>query len=681
MFKKQQFPIESRALSLLDFNGRVLSKALDKSIPLIERFKYTCIVSSNLDEFYEIRYSELLERSKNRKEKLSRDGNQYPVLLKNIGEKALNLNNQIQKVLYSDIIPELEKELIYLITDKKWPVHLNAWTKTLFKREIENVVTPIVLDEARPFPNIINKSISYIAILEGDKDNKVSLGIVQLPHYIPRVFKVPPRNAKKTNSFIFVGALMRDYMSLLFPDHNVLDSYQFKLTRNSDLFISEDAEDLRKALKGSLTKRNLGAGVRLEVSTRMPKKTIDFLQKHHDIRDDCIFHVRGPSNLYRFIGLLDNIKKPHLKFPIHTPRRPLKKSESVFDWINQEDRILHHPYDSFDPIVDLLNEAANDPQVLSIKQTIYRTGDKSEIMDALIRAAENGKEVTVAIELMARFDEETNVNWSSKLEAVGAHVIHSRPNLKCHAKMLLITRRVLNKKINKFEIKSYAHLGTGNYSVKNAKTYTDFSFLTTNKIICDDIRNIFAYLSGSRKKFIPKKLHYLPQDNRKNFIRLIRRESRFAKQGKKSRIIIKVNSLSDHIMLKHLYDASSNGVKVDLIVRGMCSIVPGIKRLSDNIKIHSNIGRFLEHHRIFYFHNNGDNELFLSSSDFLERNLDRRIEVTFPIEDKFLANLVYEEGLKMMINDADRWVKVKEGKYKKISKKNKRPAQELIIQG
>jgi len=678
MEKMVKIPLESRALSLLDFNDRVLSKAKNKNIPLIERFKFTCIVSSNLDEFYEIRFAEILERSESKKQRYTRDGVEFNWLLDEIGKKAKAINNDIQKTLYKTIIPALDSHNIHLITDSKWPQHLDNWTLKLFKREIENLVSPIVITENRPFPNISNKTISYIVSLE-DKSLK-KFGIVQLPKYIPRVFKVPGQISKKTQSFIFIGALMREYMQRLFPDQKVIDSYQFKITRNSDLYISEDAEDLRNALQGGLSTRDLGAGVRIEVSTRMPKKIISYLKNIFSLRDDCIFSVRGPSNLFRFVSLLDSIKNPQLKFAPFKPKDPVPKNFSIFKWLKDSPRLIQHPYESFNPVVKLINEASTDPDVLSIKQTIYRTGDHSPIMLALMEASKNGKEVTVVIELMARFDEETNFNWSAKLESVGAHVIHSPVNFKCHAKMLLITRRELDEKSNKYRINHYAHLGTGNYSPKNAMTYTDYSFLTTDKIICKDINQVFQKLAGSRSNIKLKKLWHSPEENRSNFILHLKREIRFAKNGKAGKIIIKVNSLCDHEMIQYLYRASSAGVKIDLIVRGMCSLIPNLKKHSENIRVHSVIGRFLEHHRIFYFGNNGQPKIFLSSADWLERNLNRRFEVTFPVEDKAHINKIYNECLMTLINDKDRWVKVSKGLYKKVSNKKKElPAQEKII--
>ncbi|NQW35348.1 MAG: polyphosphate kinase 1 [Methylophilales bacterium] len=683
MNKNKPLIYQNREKSLLNFNHRVLSFAENQKIPLIERFKYVCIVSSNLDEFYEIRYASLLEQDMNSKTTYTSDGYLISDLLDSIGAETKVLNDKIQKLLYRDIIPQLEKENIFLITDNKWPVHLDNWTLNLFRNHIQPLLTPIVINESRPFPNIINKALSYLAVLHNSEvPEKKLLSVIQVPHSVPRVYEVPSRIAQKTKSFIFLGALMRHYINRLFPGYIIINSYQFKLTRNSDLFISDDVNDLRIALKGKLTTRNLGNGVRLECSTRMPKEMVRFLGKQHHIRDDCIFPVRGPSNLFRHIGLLSDIKKPTLKYPPFVSFNPLKTcSNSIFEWISIKDRLLHHPYESFDPIINLINQAASDPDVLSIKQTIYRTGAHSPIMDGLINAVQNGKDVTVVIELMARFDEETNVHWSSELERVGAHIIHGHLNLKCHAKMILITRREFNIKTNKFHIVHYAHLGTGNYSPENAKSYTDFSLFTANKDICSDVHKVFAELAGSAKNNTLKFLWHSPKTNRANLIKLIKYETRLAKSSKHGgQIIAKVNSLIDHEIIDLLYKASNAGVIIDLIVRGMCSLRAGIPNLSENIKVHSVIGRFLEHHRIYFFGNNNDPKVFLSSADWMERNLSRRTEVTFPVLDLDLKNRVILEGLNMMALDKDNWKLMPDNNYlKRKNKKNELPAQIKLL--
>jgi len=683
MIKNKQQHYQNRELSLLNFNYRVLSFAENKKTPLIERFKFACIVSSNLDEFYEIRYASLLEQHNDSKTTYTSDGFLINDLLDTIGIQTKIINDKIQKLLYKDIIPKLEKENIVLITDNKWPIHLDNWTLSLFKNQIEPLLTPIVVDESRPFPNISNKTLSYLAVLYNpDSPKKKSYAIIQVPHSVSRVYEVPSRIAKKTKSFIFLGALMRHYINRIFPGFIILNSYQFKLTRNSDLFISDDVNDLRLALKGKLTTRNLGKGVRLECSTRMPKDIVQYLGMHHEIREDCIFPVRGPSNLFRHIGLLSDINKPNLKYPSFISANPLRNYQgSIFEWVRSHDRLLHHPYESFDPIIDLINQAANDPDVISIKQTIYRTGDQSPVMEGLIKAVQNGKDVTVIIELMARFDEETNVHWSSELEKVGAHIIHGHLNLKCHAKMILIARREFNPNSRKFQIVHYAHLGTGNYSPKNAKHYSDFSLFTSNKQICSDVHKIFSELAGSSKNSSPKYLWHSPKLNRGNLIKLIKYEIRMAKSSTHGgRIIAKMNSLIDHEIIDLLYKASKAGVKIDLIVRGMSSLRVGIPKISENIKIYSVIGRFLEHHRIYYFGNNNNPKVFLSSADWMERNLSRRTEVTFPIFDIALKNRIIQEGLNMMINDKDNWKLMPDNTYlKRKNKGGELPAQIKIL--
>ena len=635
-----------RELSNLDFIQRVLTIAQNFKVPLIERYRYICICCSLLDEFFEIRFSSVLEELKNTKKKT--DLNQK---IKKIQIYSKKLEKDIQQVFFTDIIPKLKLHDIILYIDNDWPESHQTAIRRIFNNEIKPFLNTIVIDVNRPFPKMINKSTGYFIELCEKETKKLRYAVVQIPRTLNRVYELSKNIiGPDKHSFVFLVAMMRDHAKSLFPDHDYLNSYQFKVTRNSDLLISiEDMDDLRDSISGKLKTRQLGEPVRIETSTRMPKKIVNFLADQHDIDSSFIHPFRGTPALANYINLLDSIEREDFYFPKHTPKK-VSFGRDIFNWIKEKDHIVHHPYESFDAVNEFVISAARDPNVISIKQTIYRTDKKSKLIEALMQAAINGIDVTVVIELQARFDEEANIKWAEKLENVGAHIIYGKPNYKCHAKLLVISRKEQNPKTKKSIVASYAHLGTGNYSAKNANSYTDFSLFTANQKISNDILLIFDFLSGVRKVIKPKLIRHSPDTHMAFLRKMINFEISQAKKNNKAEMIIKVNSLTDQRAIDLLYRASNAGVKITLIVRGVTRLIPGVKKQSENISVLSTVGRFLEHHRVLYFYHAGYEHVYCSSADWMERNLSRRTEATFPILDRKLKQRVINEALKPHIN-------------------------------
>ena len=491
---------------------------------------------------------------------------------------------------------------------------------------------------------------------------------MQAPRSIPRVIQMPTRISQKPYGIVILSTFMQSFVHELFPGMKITGCYQFRVTRNSDLFVSDDdISDLKESLKGELSTRHLGDAVRLEISSDIPDHLLKYLRKSCDLNPEDCYRVDGPVNLMRLMQVAEIVNRPDLKFPSHTPKLPLIKG-SIFDELKTRDILLHHPYESFEPVLNLLRTASKDPDVLAIKQTIYRTGNVSPVMDALIEAAKNGKEVTVIVELLARFDEETNISWAAKLEEVGAHVVYGVVKHKCHAKMIMIVRKELlpakGKRKPEHTLKRYVHLGTGNYHPRTAKLYTDFGLMTSNPSICDDVHKIFMQLTGTSRLIKLKSLWHSPFTMFDQIVKHIQAEAKAAKLGKPARIVAKVNALLEPSVINELYKASQAGVKIDLIVRGVCALKPKVKGLSENIRVRSIVGQFLEHHRIFYFYAHGKEEVYLSSADWMDRNLFRRIEVAFPIIDPELKQKVINEGLNELLKDASSWNMNADGLYK-----------------
>jgi polyphosphate kinase len=648
-FASQQFL--NRELGQLEFNRRVLAQAEDASIPLLERLKYLCIVSSNLDEFFEIRVAGLMEQIKLGGIATSADGLTARQILQLVREHAHQLIERQYQLFNTDITPSLAKQGIKFLRRTHWNEAQRVWVRDFFFREVMPVLTPIGLDPSHPFPRVLNKSLNFAVELQG-KDafgRNSARAIVQAPRVVPRTILMPPEISGCEHGFVFLSSILHAHVGELFSGMEVLGCFQFRVTRNSDLFVDEEeVKNLRLSLQGELPQRNFGDAVRLEIADNCSPLIADLLLKQFNLAPDDLYRVHGPVNLVRLMRIPDMVARDDLKFPSFVPSVPAvlqKKGSDMFKLMRKSDILLHHPYQSFKPVIDFIQQAASDPNVVAIKQTVYRTGVDSALMDALIAAAEGGKEVTVVVELLARFDEEANINWANRLEEVGAHVVYGVVGHKTHAKMLMVVRREDGK------LRRYAHLGTGNYHPRTARLYTDFGLFTSNEKVCADVNEVFSQLTSLGKARALNYLWQSPFSLHTEVLRAIQNEASLAKSGKRGHIIAKMNALLEPETINALYEASQAGVKIDLIVRGVCALRPGVAGLSDNIKVRSVIGRFLEHTRIFYFRNDLQHDVYLSSADWMDRNFFRRIEVCFPVLDKKLKKRVIDEGLKIYLHD------------------------------
>jgi polyphosphate kinase len=671
-----------RELSQLQFNIRVLEQALDESYPLLERLKFLLIFSSNLDEFFEIRVAGLKKQITFARETAGPDGLQPHQALARISELVHEQVERQYAILNDALLPALEQHQVRFIRRRHWTPKIKAWVRRYFRDEIAPIITPIGLDPTHPFPLLVNKSLNFIAELEGvDAFGRDSgLAIIPAPRLLPRVIKVPEEVGGAGANYVFLSSMIHAHADDLFQGMKVKGCYQFRLTRNADLAVdTEDVEDLARALRGELFSRRYGDAVRLEVADTCPQHLADYLLKQFSLSESELYRVNGPVNLTRLFSITSLASHPELQCTPFTPVIPklLQNSENIFNVISKQDILLLHPFESFTPVVDLLRQAAKDPQVLAIRQTLYRSGANSEIVDALVDAARNGKEVTAVIELRARFDEESNLLLASRLQAAGAVVIYGVVGFKTHAKMMLILRR------ENGEIVRYAHMGTGNYHAGNAKLYTDYSLLTSDEALCEDVAKLFSQLIGMGKTLRMKKLLHAPFTLKKGILDMIARETLLASEGKPAHIMFKVNSVTDPKIIRALYKASQCGVKVDMVVRGMCCLRPGVPGVSHNIQVRSIIGRFLEHSRIYYFYNGGDEQLYLSSADLMERNLDKRVETCFPIEGKRLLLRVKKELEAYLSDNTYSWVLQSDGRYVRCNpsgNQHARNAQTMLLE-
>jgi polyphosphate kinase len=646
-----------RELSQLMFNRRVLAQAEDKHIPLLERLRYLCIVSNNLDEFFEVRVASLLAQGA-----LNND----PALdatLERISRECHALVKQQYAILNTEVLPQLRARGVHLVRHNDRNEAQRAWVKAYFESEVRPLLTPIGLDPAHPFPQVVNKSLNFIVSLSG-KDafgRGTAIAIVKAPRVLPRVIRLPDHLAKGDGaSFCLLSSVIHSHIEDMFTGRDVIAYSQFRVTRDSDLWVDEDeVKNLRQALKGELQGRQFGTSVRLEVARNCPPELSQFLLDQFSLGPSRLYAVDGPVNLVRLAELIDEVQQPALRFePFIAGMPPKTANLGIFEQMQKHDILLHHPFQSFQTVIDFICVAAADPQVVAIKQTIYRTGMNSGLMEALITAARSGKEVTVIVELMARFDEEANINWADKLEQAGAQVVYGVVGLKTHAKVALVIRREVDG------LRYYAHLGTGNYHLTTTRLYTDLGLLTSNQAVGSDVNEVFIHLTSLTK---PHKLNHLwlaPFALQNEIIKAIRNEARIAKSGRPGRIIVKINALVDESVIRALYAASGEGVKIDLIVRGACTLKPGVPGLSENIKVRSVIGRFLEHSRIYYFRNELAHDVYLASADWMTRNLFRRIEVAFPVLDKALKKRVIAEGLNPYLKDnSNAWELSADGQY------------------
>ncbi len=671
-----------RELSQLKFNIRVLEQALDESYPLLERLKFLLIFSSNLDEFFEIRVAGLKKQITFAREQAGADGLQPHQVLARISDLVHEQVGRQYAILNDVLFPELAKHHISFIRRRHWTAKLKAWVRRYFRDEIAPIITPIGLDPTHPFPLLVNKSLNFIVELEGvDAFGRDSgLAIIPAPRLLPRVIKVPEEVGGAGDNYVFLSSMIHAHADDLFQGMKVKGCYQFRLTRNADLSVdTEDVEDLARALRGELFSRRYGDAVRLEVADTCPKHLADYLLKQFTLSESELYRVNGPVNLTRLFSITGLDSHPELQYTPFTPVIPklLQNSDNLFNVVSKQDILLLHPFESFTPVVDLLRQAAKDPQVLAVKQTLYRSGANSEIVDALVDAARNGKEVTAVIELRARFDEESNLQLASRLQAAGAVVIYGVVGFKTHAKMMLILRRESG------EIVRYAHLGTGNYHAGNARLYTDYSLITSDDALCEDVSKLFSQLIGMGKTLRMKKLLHAPFTLKKALLDMIARETQLAGEGKSAHIMAKFNSLTDPKIIRALYKASQSGVRIDLVVRGMCCLRPGIPGVSHNIHVRSIIGRFLEHTRVFYFLNGGDEKIYLSSADWMERNLDKRVETCFPVEGKKLILRVKKELESYLTDNTQSWVLQPDGRYVRVSptgNQNARNAQAGLLE-
>ena len=659
----EQNRILCRELSLLEFNRRVLAQAEDKNVPLLERLRFLCIVSSNLDEFFEVRMAWLKREDKLHPRCKLDNGKMPSETIADVTKAARSLIRHQYNLFNNVLQPELAQEGIFFYRRRNWTDTQKKWIEDYFDRELLPILTPIGLDPSHPFPRPLNKSLNFAIELDGtDAFGRPSgMAIVQAPRILPRVVPLPAELCQGGSGFVFLSSILHAHVGKLFPGMTVKGCHQFRLTRDSDLTVDEeDLKNLRAAIQNELHDREYGDGVRLEVADTCPAYIHDFLLSQFRLTAAELYQVKGPVNLVRLNAVPDLVDRPDLKFPPHTQGRlkALGKNGSIFKLIRRAPILLHHPYQSFDPVVHMIREAAADPAVLAVKMTIYRTGSNSELVRALMKAALAGKQVTVVVELMARFDEANNVNWAQQLENAGAHVVYGVFGYKVHAKMALVIRR------EDGVLKRYAHLGTGNYHQGTSRIYTDFGIITDDDQITADVNTLFMEITGLGKPGCLNKLYQSPFTLHKMVINRIRQETAHAKAGKPARITAKMNSLIEPSVIDALYQASAAGVQVDLIVRGMCTLRPGVKGLSENIRVRSIVGRQLEHSRIYCFHNNGADDTFISSADWMGRNFFRRIEVATPVTTPTLKKRVIHEGLTMALDDnTHAWLMQPDGSY------------------
>ncbi len=654
----------NRELSQLDFNFRVLAQAQDPSVPLLERLRFLCISCTNLDEFFEIRGGSV-RHAMEFGGPPSPEGLAPATLLNRIHDRAAELVQAQYRCFYDELRPALAEQGIRLLQREQWSPQQTEWLREHFRNEIMPVLSPLGLDPAHPFPKILNKSLNVVVLLQG-KDafgREGHMAIVRAPRSLPRIIRIPDADGDGDafHDFVFLSSVLSAFVHELFPGMQVNGAYQFRVTRNSELIVDEDdVDNLALALRDELIGRGYLRAVRLEIAEQCPPDVVRTLLANFELPANAVYKINGPVNLNRVIQVYDLVHRPDLKFRPFQPRL-LRDVDAMFETIRQGEVLLHHPYDAFAPVLELIKQASEDPNVLAIKQTLYRAGKDSAIVEHLIQAARNGKDVTVVVELRARFDEEANLGLADRLQDAGVQVVYGVVGYKTHAKMLLIVRREGR------ELRRYVHLGTGNYHSGTARAYTDFSLMTANPEIGNDVHLIFQQLSGLAAPLTLRHLLQSPFTLHSGVLERIEREAAHARAGRPGRIVAKMNALNEAQVIRALYEASQAGVKIDLIVRGACTLLPGIEGVSDHIRVRSIVGRFLEHHRVWWFGNDGAPELYCSSADWLERNLLRRVETAFPILDPACAQRVHREGLlNYLADNQNTWELAADGSYRKL---------------
>jgi polyphosphate kinase len=660
----------NRELSLLAFNRRVLALAQDPYVPLLERLRFLCILGSNLDEFFEVRVAGVKEQLRAKVPTFGMTLQDARMLFGRIGDEARSLIVDQYRVLNDEVLPALESAGVRLVRRTEFTAAEKAWAANYFQQEVRPLLTPIGLDPAHPFPQVVNKSLNFVIELSGHDafGRDTAIAIVKAPRVLPRIIRLPPEVTGQDNAFVMLSSVIHAHLADLFPGREVVNYAQFRVTRDADLWIDEEeVKNLRQALQGELPHRQFGSAVRLEVAENCPAPIAQFLLQQFELADADLYRCDGPVNIARLASLIDQVDVDALTYPPFVPGLPdrLRDQPDILAAIRAHDILLHHPYQSFEPVVEFIRCAADDPDVVAIKQTVYRTGVNSVLMEALIEAARRGKEVTVVVELMARFDEEANINWAERLEQAGAQVVYGVFGLKTHAKLALLIRRERDAN-GVMRLRPYAHLGTGNYHPRTTRLYTDFGLLTADPAICGDVNEVFMHITSLAKAGRMKQLLLAPFTMHRRVVDMIRREAKHASEGKPARIVAKMNALLEEGVIRALYTASQAGVSIDLIVRGACALRPGVPGLSENIRVRSILGRFLEHHRVWYFENAGETDVWLSSAVWMGRNLFRRIEVAFPIRDPELQRRVVDEGLLAYLADSrDAWTLASDGAWER----------------
>ncbi|WP_081974691.1 polyphosphate kinase 1 [Novilysobacter arseniciresistens] len=654
----------NRELSQLDFNFRVLAQAQDPQVPLLERLRFLCISCTNLDEFFEIRAG-TLRHAQDLGLVAGPDGLPPAAVLSRIHDRAAELVDAQYECWNTVLRPALNESGVRVLARDNWSAPVAAWLRDYFRDEIMPVLSPLGLDPAHPFPKILNKSLNIVVVLHGrdafGRDG--NLAIVRAPRSLPRIIQVPEEVGGGPTDFVFLSAVLSAFVDELFPGMEVRGAYQFRVTRNSELLVDEEEVDnIALALRDELVGRGYLRAVRLEIAEQCPEPIVRTLLENFDLTENAVYRINGPVNLNRAVQVYDLVQRADLKFPPFQPR-PLPGADSMFETVARGDVLLHHPFDAFTPVLEMLRQAADDPNVLAIKQTLYRSGKDSQIVDALVQAARKGKDVTVVVELRARFDEEANLGFADRLQEAGVQVVYGVVGYKTHAKMLLIVRR------EGARLRRYVHLGTGNYHAGTARQYTDLGLITAHPDIGNDVHLIFQQLSGLAPQLQLKCMLQSPFTLHGGVLRRIEREIAHALDGRPARIVAKMNALNEERVIRALYRASQAGVQIDLIVRGACTLRPGVPGVSENIRVRSIVGRFLEHSRVYWFGNDGEPELFCASADWLERNLLRRVETCFPILDPLLATRIREEALDNYLGDnLNAWLLQADGGYVRVER-------------
>jgi polyphosphate kinase len=665
----------NRERAILEFNRRVLAQAMREDVPLLERLRYICIVSSNMDEFFEVRMADYLEAAR----ALDTGISQRDLAAVTLDAHAL-ISDQYA-ILNDQVMPALNAVGIEVLSHGGTTLAQTQWIDRYYHKQVRPLLVPVGLDPSHPFPQVANKSLNFIVRLSG-KDafgRQNTIAIVKVPRVLPRVIRLPDALCPGIQAFVLLTSIIRTHLEQLFPGRAVEAFSQFRLTRDSELAVDEeDVKNLRQALRSGLTSRHYGQAIRLEVVHSCPPELSQFLLSQFALPPEALYQVRGPVNLVRLNALIDGADAPHLRFDLHEAAWPrgLTREAPFFEHLRKNDVLMHHPFESFEPVVQFLRQAVYDPDVLAIKQTIYRTGSESPLMDLLIEAARRGKEVMAVVELKARFDEEANINWAERLEAVGAQVVYGVVGLKTHAKLLLVTRREGQR------LCRYAHLSTGNYNPKTARLYTDLGFLTAAPDITADVDAVFQQLASLGKSRPMRVLLQAPFNLHKKMLQHIAQVGQAAAQGLPARIVIKVNALTDIPLIHALVAAGQSGAQIDLIVRGACMLPPGIAGLTDRIRVRSVVGRLLEHSRVLYFRwgpGDDDETLLLSSADWMSRNMFRRIEIAWPVRNPALRQRVIDECLLPYLHDAkDAWTLFSHGQYVRIDEHGPSAQQALM---